>query len=86
MQKMRCGCGEGQLCSKLPRTHLLVVSTAVSYYTRGLPPLTFSCGGKVPADYWGGKKSGETELVFHRWVLDGRDAWLCGIQCWCSTN
>ncbi|KAF5840614.1 hypothetical protein DUNSADRAFT_16129 [Dunaliella salina] len=46
-----------------------VVSTAVSYYTRGLPPLTFSGGGKVPADYWGGKKSGEAELVFHKGYL-----------------
>lgn len=44
-----------------------VVSTALSYYTRGQPPLTFSGGSKVPVDYWG-KASGETVLIFHKCV------------------
>ncbi len=43
-----------------------VVSTVVRYYVAGRPPLTFACGGKVPADYWGGKASGEADLVFHK--------------------
>ncbi|GFH21937.1 DNA-directed RNA polymerase subunit, partial [Haematococcus lacustris] len=42
-----------------------VVAAAVAYYTRGLPPLTFSAAGKVPPDYWG-KNSGEADLVFHK--------------------
>jgi DNA-directed RNA polymerase I subunit RPA1 len=42
-----------------------VVSTVVTHYTRGLPPLTFSAPGKVPPDYWG-KSSGEADLVFHK--------------------
>ena len=46
-----------------------MVTSAIAYYTRGKPPLTFTGGSKVPADYWGGKQSGETEMVFHKWVL-----------------
>lgn len=49
-----------------PHLPAQVVSTAVSYYTRGLPPLTFSGGSKVPPDYWGGKQSGESEMIFHK--------------------
>ncbi|KXZ53087.1 hypothetical protein GPECTOR_8g79 [Gonium pectorale] len=45
-----------------------VVSTVVSFFTAGLPPLSFSCGGKVPASYWGAN-SGEEELQFHRGAL-----------------
>ncbi|KAL6757628.1 hypothetical protein V8C86DRAFT_3135173 [Haematococcus lacustris] len=45
-----------------------VVAAAVAYYTRGLPPLTFSAAGKVPPDYWG-KNSGEADLVFHKGYL-----------------
>eukprot|EP00201_Polytomella_parva_P014628 CAMPEP_0175069470 /NCGR_PEP_ID=MMETSP0052_2-20121109/18211_1 /TAXON_ID=51329 ORGANISM="Polytomella parva, Strain SAG 63-3" /NCGR_SAMPLE_ID=MMETSP0052_2 /ASSEMBLY_ACC=CAM_ASM_000194 /LENGTH=1785 /DNA_ID=CAMNT_0016336545 /DNA_START=347 /DNA_END=5704 /DNA_ORIENTATION=- len=40
-----------------------VLSTVIRYFTAGLPPLTFSAGGKVPASYWG-QDSGEDELVF----------------------
>lgn len=45
-----------------------VVSTVVSHFTRGLPPLTFSAGGKVPASYWG-VNSGEDELEFFRGAM-----------------
>ena len=58
----------------IPSTPLLqVVSTVVRFFTRGLPPLTFTGKVKVPADYWGGKDSGEGELVFQRGYL------MCGI-------
>lgn len=40
----------------------------LAFYTRGKPPLTFSCPGKTPADYWG-KSSGETELLFFKGEL-----------------
>ncbi|GFR43873.1 hypothetical protein Agub_g5002 [Astrephomene gubernaculifera] len=45
-----------------------VVSTVVSFFTRGMPPLSFSAGGKVPASYWGAN-SGEDDLQFHRGAL-----------------
>lgn len=45
-----------------------VLTSVLSYYTRGKPPLTFSCPGKTPADYWG-KSSGETELMFFKGEL-----------------
>ncbi|EFJ45495.1 hypothetical protein VOLCADRAFT_105949 [Volvox carteri f. nagariensis] len=45
-----------------------VISTVVSYFTRGLPPLTFSAGGKVPASYWG-NTSMEHELEFFRGAM-----------------
>eukprot|EP00798_Chlamydomonas_sp_ICE-L_P025175 gene25175-10810_t len=45
-----------------------VVSTVVSYFTQGLPPLTFHSGSKVPAAYWG-VDSGESELRFHKGSL-----------------
>jgi hypothetical protein len=51
----------------LPR-RAQVVSTVVRYYTYGRPPLTFSAGGKVPADYWG-KSSGEQDMLFHKGTL-----------------
>lgn len=47
---------------------LQVVTSVLAFYTRGKPPLTFSCPGKTPADYWG-KSSGETELLFHQGEL-----------------
>ncbi|KAL3142271.1 hypothetical protein ABBQ38_002614 [Trebouxia sp. C0009 RCD-2024] len=45
-----------------------VLTSVLSYYTRGKPPLTFNCPGKTPADYWG-KSSGETELLFFKGEL-----------------
>ena len=30
-----------------------LLSALVAHLARGAPPLTFSSGGKVPADYWG---------------------------------
>ncbi|GIL46561.1 hypothetical protein Vafri_3552 [Volvox africanus] len=45
-----------------------VISTLVSFFTRGLPPLTCCAGGKVPASYWG-NTSGEDELEFFRGAL-----------------
>ncbi|KAG2439375.1 hypothetical protein HXX76_004732 [Chlamydomonas incerta] len=45
-----------------------VVSTVISFFTRGLPPLSFSAGGKVPASYWGAG-SGEDEMQFHQGAL-----------------
>lgn len=45
-----------------------VLTSVLSFYTRGKPPLTFTCPGKTPADYWG-KTSGETELMFFKGEL-----------------
>ncbi len=45
-----------------------VLTSVLAFYTRGKPPLTFSCPGKTPADYWG-KSSGETELLFFKGEL-----------------
>ncbi|GLI64445.1 hypothetical protein VaNZ11_007716 [Volvox africanus] len=45
-----------------------VISTLISYFTRGLPPLTCCAGGKVPASYWG-NTSGEDELEFFRGAM-----------------
>lgn len=39
------------------------------FFTRGLPPLTFSGKTKVPADYWGSKDSGEGEMLFRKGYL-----------------
>ncbi|GAX74019.1 hypothetical protein CEUSTIGMA_g1469.t1 [Chlamydomonas eustigma] len=50
-----------------------VLSTVIRYFTRGLPPITFGGKTKVPADYWGGKDSGEGELCFQKGYL------MCGI-------
>ncbi len=36
----------------------------MSHITRGLPPLSFTAGGKVPASYWGAG-NGEDEMQFH---------------------
>ena len=44
------------------------MTSVLAFYTRGKPPLTFSCPGKTPADYWG-KSSGETELLFFKGEL-----------------
>ncbi len=57
-----------QTCPKVLLLHLQVLTSVLSYYTRGKPPLTFSCPGKTPADYWG-KSSGETELLFFKGEL-----------------
>ena len=40
----------------------------LAFYTRGRPPVTFSCSGKTPPDYFG-KFSGENELLFHKGEL-----------------
>ncbi len=40
----------------------------ISYFTAGLPPLSFTAGGKVPASYWG-PGSGEDEMEFFRGAL-----------------
>ncbi|GLC72049.1 hypothetical protein PLESTF_001198600 [Pleodorina starrii] len=45
-----------------------VISTVVSFFTRGLPPLTCCAGGKVPTSYWGAN-SGEDELEFFRGAM-----------------
>ena len=50
-----------------------VISTVIRFFTHGLPPLTFTGKVKVPADYWGGKNSGEGELVFQKGYV------MCGI-------
>lgn len=42
-----------------------VVAAVLAYYSAGLPPLTFSCGGKVPAEYWG-KSYGEDTMIIHK--------------------
>ena len=56
------------LTLSLTNLPLQVVTSVLAFYTRGKPPLTFSCPGKTPADYWG-KSSGETELLFHQGEL-----------------
>lgn len=45
-----------------------MISTVISYFTAGLPPLSFTAGGKVPASYWG-PGSGEDEMEFFRGAL-----------------
>ncbi|PNH12767.1 DNA-directed RNA polymerase I subunit rpa1 [Tetrabaena socialis] len=45
-----------------------VVSTVITFFTRGLPPLSCAAGGKVPTSYWGAT-SGEDELEFFRGAL-----------------
>lgn len=55
-------------CLEVSRFPLQVLTSVLSYYTRGKPPLTFNCPGKTPADYWG-KSSGETELLFFKGEL-----------------
>ncbi|KAG1672823.1 hypothetical protein FOA52_004627 [Chlamydomonas sp. UWO 241] len=46
-----------------------VISNVVRHLTRGMAPLTFSSKAQVPAEYWGGKNSGESELVFQKGYL-----------------
>ena len=38
----------------------------IRFFTRGLPALTFTGKAKVPADYWGGKDSGEADLCLQK--------------------
>jgi DNA-directed RNA polymerase I subunit RPA1 len=60
-------------CSGCAHPTSQVVSTVVRFFTHGLPPLSFNGKVKVPAEYWGGKNSGEGELVFQKGYI------MCGI-------
>lgn len=48
-----------------------LLSSVVSHFSRGRPPITFSIGSKVPLSYWG-NNSDEGDFVFHKGQL------LCG--------
>ncbi|KAK9840861.1 hypothetical protein WJX84_010134 [Apatococcus fuscideae] len=49
-----------------------VISTIIGQVLKGLPPLTLKHGSKVPADYFGGRAAGESEVhLFENTLLTG---------------
>lgn len=48
-----------------------MLTTALRHLTRGLPPLTFSVGSKVPTDYWGRGNGEEVMEVYRGTVVRG---------------
>ena len=49
-----------------------VISTIINQVLKGLPPMTLKHASKVPAEYFGGKAAGESEVhLFENTLLTG---------------
>lgn len=57
-----------------------VISTTLAFFTRGLPPLTFSAAGRVPAAYWGKNNGEEAMEVFKGYLVSGRAVRSIGVR------
>ena len=75
--RFRANCSACKICLT-PLAHdprmaaLQVISTIIKQVLKGLPPMTLKHGSKVPADYFGGKSAGESEVhLFEGTLLTG---------------
>ena len=69
---MSCFFCTARLVAILSVHTLQVISTIISQVLKGLPPMTLKHGSKVPADYFGGKSAGESEVhLFENTLLTG---------------